>query len=209
MTIFLLSDNNTFAASPASRSTPSSSRKKRKSRVLDADDVDESSPTVVPAKTMFQKMLNQGFVRSVSRFMIPELIARKAILELFRIYNGPGNCPVWMPEIEPIELTLFFAVSKQHVRTIARWWASWRGTCSRGLWKRLGLRLNWKSMLNELQRLNTAWYIQRYIAINLSCYIPCYIDKVWYTIFKRYIASYISCYISSDLLCYIACYIAK
>ena len=26
---------------------------------------------------MFQKMLNQGFVRSVSRFMIPELIARK------------------------------------------------------------------------------------------------------------------------------------
>ena len=148
-------------------------------------------------------MLNQGFVRSVSRFMIPELIARKAILELFRIYNGPGNCPVWMPEIEPIELTLFFAVSKQHVRTIAMWWASWRGTCSRGLWKLLGLRLNWKSMLNELQRVNTAWYIQRYIAINLSCYIPCYIDKVWYTIFKKvYSKLYSMLYIQWSIVLY-------
>ena len=102
---------------------------------------------------MFQKMLNQGFVRLVSRFMIPELIARKAILELFRIYNGPGNCPVWMPEIEPIELNLFFAVSKQHVRTIAMWWASWRGTCSRGLWKLLGLRLKF---IIEL-KVNAQW----------------------------------------------------
>ena len=40
------------------------------------------------------------------------------------------------------------------------------------------IEIEWKSMLNELQRVNPALCTQRYIAINVSCYIPCYIDKV-------------------------------
>ena len=105
MTIFLLSDNNTFAGEPLDTFVEPLSvvvrqqhlRRRAARHLRRAADFAEIAEIVIDLFLLTTKMDMNCVKKSVFGIKDDALIVdnkHPAILELFRIYNGPGNCPV-------------------------------------------------------------------------------------------------------------------